>query len=483
MTTRANRRSRTSYLLLSALVLICTPNQFLAMAQGKPPQGIDSSIPRVQRTELLNGLRVLSIERPGEMAVISLLVKAGSFMDPTDKAGLANLTAQGVCFANAKLPLQRWKDELEFLKTRIDIHLTTDSTVFQAQAPASNVAAVLALLARLVVQPVFTQKGVDRIKCELPSSKLNASEPLAIAQRHLGELVFERTGCARIEWGTPESVNAVRIADLEAFHQAYYLPNNTALIVVGGPSPARLGDLVRENFGSWIKAKLQPAEAALAPMPARSVVRVVDHKASSNAVILVGHSAPARQTPDFFALTLANTLLSGLGKASKLEQLFTRQNISHQVLGSGLEFKQACGWFQVSAETPLTAVSAAFAAILESIEDLKTHPVSEAELGQAKSAVLSRHQANLETETGLADQIIAVELFDLARDFLSSFASRVEQVSAERVQEAAKNYFSSTQISGVVVGQSQSVKAKLAEFRSFEISERPESAKQPVSGK
>jgi zinc protease len=483
MTTRVNRCSRTSYLVLSALVLIWAPNQFLSPAQAKPQQGTEPFIPRVQRTELLNGLRVLSIEKPGEMAVINLLVKAGSSMDPADKAGLANLTAQGVCFANAKLPLQRWKDELEFLKTRIEIHLTTDSTVFQAQVPSSNVDAVLALLARLVVQPVYTQEGVDRIKCELPSSKLTVSEPLAMGRLHLGELFFGRTGCARTEWGTPESVNAVRIADLEAFHQAYYLPNNTALIIVGGPSIARLGDLVREKFGSWIKARLQPTEPAVAPMPARSVVRVIDHKTSSDALILVGHSAPARQTPDFFALTLANTLLGGLEKASRLEQAFIKQNIPHQALGSALEFKQACGWFQVSAQTPLTAVSAAFAAILESIEDLKTRPISESELGLAKFAVFSKHQASLETETGLANQITAVELFDLARDFLSSFPSRVEQVSAERVQEAAKNYLSSTQISGVVVGESQSVKAGLAEFRSFEISERQESALKPVSGK
>ncbi|MGH9428944.1 MAG: M16 family metallopeptidase, partial [Terriglobia bacterium] len=346
-----NRRNRPDhrlqYALLTVLICIGASNQFLP--EGYAQVGIATSIPRIQRTELLNGFRVLAIEKPGEMAVINLLVKAGSFADPRDKAGLANLTAQSVCFANAKLPLQRWKDELEFLGARIEIHLTTDSTVFQAQVPSPNVEAVLALFARLVVRPLYTPEGVDRIKCELRSSKLRVSEPQAMARLQLGELVFGRTGCARADWGTQESINALRIADLEAFHQAYYLPNNTALIVVGGPPMARLGDLVREKFGSWIKVKLQPAEPAVAPMPARSVVRVIDRKTSSDAIILVGHSAPVRQTPDFFALTLANTLLGGSGKASRLEQEFAKQNIPHQALSSGLELKRACGWFQVSA--------------------------------------------------------------------------------------------------------------------------------------
>ena len=153
---RCNRTSyRLQHVALTILVCIGVSNQFIprAFPQSKPSEGISTAIPRIQRTELLNGLRVLAIERPGEIAVIDLLVKAGSFADPSDKAGLAHLTAQSVCFANAKLPLQRWKDELEFLGARIEIHLTTDSTVFQAQVPSSNVEAVLALLSRLIVQP------------------------------------------------------------------------------------------------------------------------------------------------------------------------------------------------------------------------------------------------------------------------------------------------------------------------------------------
>jgi hypothetical protein len=95
-------------------------------------------------------------------------------------------------------------------------------------------------------------------------------------------------------------------------------------------------------------------------------------------------------------------------------------------------------------------------------------PISETELNQAKPPAL--YPPVQFGRTGLADQITAIELFDLARDFLSGFPLRVEQVSVERVQEAAKNYLSSTQISGVVVGESQTVKSGLAEFRSFEIS-------------
>ena len=212
------------YIALTSFLCVSLSSQFPALAQSKPPEPNATSIPRIQRTELLNGLRVIAIEKPGETTVINVLVKSGSRADPRDKAGLANLTAQSMCFANAKLPPQRWKDELEFLNARIEIHVTSDSTVFQAQAPASNVEAVLALFARLIVQPMYIQEGVDRIKCELRSAQLSLPEPQAMARLHLGELVFGQTGCARVEWGTQESVNALRVADLDAFRQAYICP-------------------------------------------------------------------------------------------------------------------------------------------------------------------------------------------------------------------------------------------------------------------
>lgn len=463
------------------MVLFCNLASRQFVSEALAQADIATSIPPIRRIELLNGLRVLAIERAGEVAVINLLVKTGSLADPKGKAGLAHLTAQSGCLANAKLPPQRWQDELEFLGARIEVHVTSDSTVFQALVPQSNVEAVLTLFARLIVQPVYIQDGVDRIKSDLRSTQLTDTEPQATARLHLGQLIFGGTGYGQPKWGTPESLTSLRVADIEAFHQAYYLPNNTSLIVVGGPPMARLGDFVRERFGRWVKAKLPPMEPTAAPVLARPTVRVVDRKSSSEATILVGHSAPARQTPDFFALTLANTVLGGIGSASRLEQAFENQNIPYQALSSGLEFMQAYGWFQVSAQVPLTAVPTALRGILEVIEGLKTRPISETELNLAKSALLSGYRANLQSETGLADQVTAIELFDLARDFLSGFTLRIEQVSAERVQEAAKNYLSTTQISGVVVGESHTVKAGLAEFRSFEISEWQESTGKPAS--
>jgi len=469
---RCGSTCRLSCLLFSVLVCVGVSIRSVpwVFPQAKSVEGAAAAFPRIQRTELLNGLRVRVIERPGTVAVINLLVKAGSFAEARDKAGLANLTAQSVCFANAKLPLQRWKDELEFLGARIEIRVTTDSTVFQAHVPSSNAEPVLALLSRLVVRPEFESDSVDRIRSQPGSSRVAGSEDHAIARLQLAELVFGRTGCGREEWATQHSMDALRLADVEAFHKAHYLPNNTALIVVGGPPMDRLGDFVREKFGGWIKSELQPIEPTVIPMPARSVIRIVDRTAS-DALLLFGHSAPARQTPDFFGLNLANNLLVGLGKNSRLEQAFAKTNIPHQALRSDLELKQACGWFYISVRAPLSAVPAAVTAILEGIEDIKTRPVSESELSQAKAVLISSYQATLETETGLAEQVTAIELFDLARDFLASFPLRVEQVSAERVQEAAKNYLSSTQISGVIMGDRKTLTAGLADFRSFEILE------------
>jgi predicted Zn-dependent peptidase len=62
---------------------------------------------------------------------------------------------------------------------------------------------------------------------------------------------------------------------------------------------------------------------------------------------------------------------------------------------------------------------------------------------------------------GLADHFTQMELHDLARDFLTAFPARVERLSGERIQEAAKNYLSGSRIAVVVAGDADRLKSLL----------------------
>jgi zinc protease len=446
------------------------------LCQTLPAGWAETELPRIQRIDLLNGFRVLVVEKSaGEKAFVNLLIKAGSAADPPYKEGLASLTASSLFAANQKISPERLKDELEFLGARLRPRVDTDATEFHAEVSSSSLDAFLTLLTNLVVRPIFSGVAVDRAKRELSDSSHSVFAPEQASQKRLREVLFERTPCGRPTQGSVESIAKLNLVDVEKFHQTYYVPNNAALIVIGGHSTNRLGGLVREKFGRWIKTEFSQPDSISDLSITSRVIQIIDQKDSEDAILTLGNPGPPRQTPDHQALTALTMLLEGIGPGSRLEKLFRSRNVPYRSLKAEFHSMKTCGEVRVTAQVPVNFLRLAIQAVLDSIEGVKSEPVTESELALVKSVLLTQHKASVNSDASLRNLVSEIELHDLARDFLVAFPSRVERLSPERIQEAAKNYLSSTRIAVVVVGDAEKLKAELTGFGSFEFIEDRES--------
>jgi predicted Zn-dependent peptidase len=244
----------------------------------------------------------------------------------------------------------------------------------------------------------------------------------------------------------------------------------------------QLGGLVRERFGNWIKRATLQMEPVTNSALSFNSIRVVSHQILDEAVLVMGHSGPSRDSPDHLALTAASLLLGGAGPESRLEGAFKSQGIPYRSLTAESQFGKSCGRFQVLARIPVSFLQQAIQLVLKEIEGLKADPVTEPELNLVKSRLLDRHKEDLSSDAGLANGIAEVELYELSRDFLSVFRSRVERLSPERVQESAKNHLSSTRIAVIIVGDREKTASGLTGFRSIEILEEPD-AMPPANSK
>lgn len=453
-------------LLLGALLSVGTKSGFCQpLARG----AATSEFPRVHRTELLNGFRVLAVEKQADRVLLNLLLKSGSAADPRSKDGRAFFTAQAVLFANQKACPEQLKDELDFLNVRLRIHVDVDATVFQAELPSSSLEALLTLLMNVVVRPAFSEPALDRLKRKYSDSAKPSADLQALSQEYLLQLLFEGTPCGHAPPGRAESARTLRVADLEAFHQAHYLPNNAALIIVGGPPASRLHTLVREKFGNWIKQEFSPLEPVSRYSLTSKAIRVIDRKGSDDALVVWGHPGPSRQTPEYLPLRAMNELIQGIGPSSRLEQCFGSRKIRYHSLHAESQFGRICDRFQVAARLPLGSLKPAIQAFPDCIDGLKSQPITDAELSLIKYRLLTSHQASLESVTGLADQVTQMELHDLSRDFLTTFPARVERLSGDIIQQATKNYLSSSRMAVVVAGDAHRLKLLLGDLGPIEL--------------
>lgn len=440
--------------LPNSLMYSCSQDIVAAVGSAKAPP--------IRKSELLNGFRVLSVERAeSSSVVVNLLVKTGSTFDPPEKEGLAYLTAQAIFFANQKKSAERLKDELEHLEVELKIDVTLDATLFQAKGPRESLEPYLTLLRQMLVMPQFEKRGLDEIKRQAEGSKIDIPNPIELGERYFRAFVFRDHPYGRIL--SSKSIESIDVSDVIDFYQSQYVPNNSALVVVGTVAHSDAADLAREKMGGWVKGSITEVEFPRMAAKSRfSMLSVSGNiRLGGDIVVVFGQVVPSRLTPDFFSLRILSLILGDLGSASRLFEALRVKNIGYQCLKSKIEFYKAGGQFHVVVRVPQSDVIPALQAISEVMDGIKKTGITEAELRFAKSRLEASYREALSSQMGTADEVVAMELYGLAADFLASFPAKLEQITVDRIAEAAKSYLNPTRASAAIVGDSTGLEAEL----------------------
>jgi zinc protease len=428
--------SGTSRIILLILALLFCPNFIRLFGQGKE---VPFSPPIIQRVELLNGLRLLTIEIPGtERLVVNFLIKSGYGEDPEKKTGLAYLAAHSIVGANKKTPPQRWKDEMEFLEATFSIKVDADSTVFHTELPPKYLEPFFSTLAEILVRPLFEKGGLDQVKED--TGKLFTDLPSELQSSLLHAGLFGKGSCSHRIFGELEEQREIGINDVIGFHSAYYLPNNAAIIVAGPPGVSSVATLVREKFGGWTKGPQPPLSDPPITSLVDTKIRIVEKKESGDMTLLFANPLPGRQSPDYYSLFLLNQLLGGSPQNSMLERELSREGIQHQFVGSKLMLGRICGKLEIRVQAQPSSIRPILGGIQGVIEGLKANKIAEAELNRARLAAIEAFQKSVSVPSDLANCASEIELYGLPRDLLLTFPRALERVSADRLLEAAKIY-------------------------------------------
>src|SRR5438132_9521128 len=200
---------------------------------------------------------------------------------------------------------------------------------------------------------------------------------------------------------------------------------------------------------------------------------LTDNRWQDHFVLLFGHVAPPRTTSDFYALKIINLIVGGLGRSSRLEQGFLARNISYKSVKSEFLSYQSGGEFQVIAQVPPGSVGQTLRAISDILDSFKNSRVTDVELTAAKASLAEWYTEVLNSPPLVAGQVTFMEVCDLANDFLVSFRQKVEQVTVDRVEEAAKSYLDTSRASAVIVGASERLMIELKKLGPVEVTESP----------
>ncbi|MFI5340673.1 MAG: M16 family metallopeptidase [Candidatus Methylomirabilales bacterium] len=410
---------------------------------------------RVVRTVLANGLTLIAAEnRVANSLAIKGYVLAGPVSDPPAKSGLSSVTATLLTKGTRTRSASALAEALDFLGASLSIQAEQETVGITAQMLSEHFDKVLDLLADCLRDPTFPApelaKTVGQLKTTLAHE---AEDPRERAQRELFGLLFPAGHpLHRNPKGQLADLDGITREDVVQFHDRFYQPVRTVLVIAGDLSPTQILTSVERAFGSWTVPQGPPL-AARPPMPTVSASsrHTVVLPGKSEAIVMLGGNGITRDNPDYYPAFLANRVLGGGGLGTRLMQTLRERQ--------GLVYAVYSYYWPVLAERPWvlflqTAPGAVDRVVVDSLTEiarLQDGGATTEELEQVKASAIGSLALTMEDQMGMAFVLRDTEIFNLGLDYPRRFPVDVRAVSAEQVQAAARKYLHPDHLMQVVV--------------------------------
>jgi zinc protease len=424
-----------------------------------------ASFPAFERFELSNGLDVVLASRSGVPTVsMNLIVDAGAAGEG-DRAGLATLAPSVMTTGTDRLNALEISDRLQLLGATLGANSSADTTNVSMTAIKSRLGESLDLFADVVLNPAFRSDDFERARVQQVSGIQQADRnPGAVANRILaGSLYGYDSRYGRPTSGTEASVAALTPADAEAFHAAWFRPDNATLVVVGDVSRDELVPMLEQRFRGWTAPSTPlPERRAASSVEARqgSVIYLVD-RAGPQSTITAGRLVPALDPATEPAITAMNTALGG-SFTSRINMNLREDKGWSYGAGSGIRGARGERLFLVSTGVQSDKTAESVMEIdRELTEILSGRPVTEEELAAHKSNLVLGMAGDWETNGSVAGDLAQIVLYGLPDDYFDRRGQGIAATTPADVAQAARGIIGDGPTVWVVVGDRATIEPRL----------------------
>lgn len=411
---------------------------------------------RVSEQRLPNGLTIVTKEeRQWPVVSIGVYVRAGSLYEARGEQGMAHLV-EHMLFETRDDSGARLAPQMEAMGGRIAATTMRDFVQLNIVVASRYLEQVLPLAVRATFEAQFDDKALRR---EIAVVKREMEDRADRADLYLSDmlwgLAFKEHPYGRPIGGRPEDVDKLSSETVSAFHRRFYVPNNTAFVVVGDVEAAwlkgRLAELAAKYRSRPTGWQEPPPEAA--PTSPRVLTAKVPRDVSL--LGLAWHAPSVADKSSVCAMDLVYTLL-GEGATGRLHQRLVEEKKVALAVSTEFLTQKAPGLLIINALVPRGREQEAQVLALDEVGRLAEELVSAAELDQAKRLLYTDYAF---TNESCDDQVGSMGFYQSigSHRFALDYIAEVMRVTPAQIQTLAREYLRRDAYSLVVLEAAGSV--------------------------
>jgi zinc protease len=422
---------------------------------SKPP-AVDR---RITRFTLANGITVVVQENPTSPTLaIRASLPAGRVVDPQDKAGLATLTAGMLTRGTDARTALQFATLLEDVGASLSASADVVATMISGRAESRDFDRVMDLLAEMLQRPAFPAAELGRLKGEAQAQLAQArDDPDSAAERAFGRVIHAAGHPLRpLTFDEAEqAIERLTRDDLLAFHRRQYGPDRLILVVAGGVPAERVREAIEARFGAWPRnPQAEPPPALDVPLQATAERVLIPIPDKSQTAIVWGHAGGLRRgDPDFYATQVMNLVLGGGGALNSRLGTIIRDQLG---LAYTIESFFDAGWypgqFAIWLGTNPVNARKAIETMVGEVKRLRDRGITRRERDEAVAYLTGRFPLRLETNSGMADVLWAMEFYRLGADYLDRYGDYYRAVTVAQANDAAVKHLHPDRATLVIAG-------------------------------
>jgi predicted Zn-dependent peptidase len=435
-----------------------------------PDVGADPTFtfPEIVRHRLANGLDVRTIEhRAVPVVTVVVQVEGGSGADPAGQEGLAAITADMVDEGTGSLSAIDVSDALSRIGADYDLDVGSDVTTFSLTTLERFARRGASLLADMLVRPSLHEPDFERVR-RLRIDRLRQLKDVApaVAERAFLRLVYGSHPYGHLAIGTDAALHALSVNDVLGFHAGRFVPAQATVVIAGDMTHQQMRELAEETFGNWAgpaapsdwvrASELEPQDT-----PAGRLA-IVPRDGAAQSELRIGHLSVRRNTPDYPALLVMNSILGGQFVSRVNLKLREEKGYTYGAR-TGFDWRRGRAPFALHASVHTASTADAVRDSLVELDSLRgSRPVAPAELALAKAALTRGYPRNFETAGQVARGVAQLALYGLPDTYFQEFVPKVNAITSADVTRVAAAFLNPDRLTTLVVGDHAAVAEPLS---------------------
>jgi zinc protease len=424
------------------------------------------SLPPVEKTKLSNGLNVWVVQKHNlPIVAMDLDINAGGTLDPTDRAGLASLTASMLNQGTKSRSALEIANGLQAIGSSVTAGASWDTSGVSMSTLTKNLDPALDFFADVVGHPTFPNTEFTQLRGRVMGGfRQRKASNTAVAGVVYDKVLYGNQTYGRQLTGDEKSVQAISRDDLVKFYENYYRPNNATLIVVGDVTMDTIKPKLERAFADWKSGGISPASMAEQKMMGKPGIYIVDKPGAAQSSVNIGVVGIDRTNPDYFAVQVMNSILGGGGTARLFMNLREDKGYTYGAY-SRFTPRRGAGPFSASGEIQTVSTKEAVQEFLNEIQGMRgSRPVTPQELEVNKQAFIRRFPSAFETVGGISNQLGTLVTYNLPDTYYNDYISKINSVTIEDVNRVANKYLDSSRMAIVIVGDRKVIEPHLTEL-------------------